>query len=402
MCTKSITLDETDLSMKARTLGAILLLATACQFGTRETMVQVRNPLSIARDEIIEIKLSDISSDTAGYHRLSLQDGEEEVSSQVIDSNGDGVADILIARVMIGPEETKELRVRKGGNLVPEPAESKVYSRFVPERTDDFAWENDLVAFRTYGPEAQRLVEEGEPGGTLSSGIDCWLKRVNYPVINKWYEKNLAGGSYHKDDGEGYDPYHVGKSRGCGGIGVWTGDSLFVSRNFTAWKIIAEGPLRNIFELEYAPWKVDDIIVRERKRVSIDVGSQLMRIDNFLESTAPLPHVTVGLTLHDGKGLTFTDSLNGVFGYWEKIDDAHLGTGLVIDPASILHFEDFRSPVPDQNHILVNVAAVKRVSYFAGFGWEKAGTITSPELWREYLNNFSRGVRAPLIVTVSE
>ncbi|MFP3822536.1 DUF4861 family protein, partial [Bacillus sp. SIMBA_008] len=48
------------------------------------------------------------------------------------------------------------------------------YARFVPERIDDFAWENERVAFRTYGPEAQRLVDEGKEGGTLSSGIDIW------------------------------------------------------------------------------------------------------------------------------------------------------------------------------------------------------------------------------------
>ena len=52
-------------------------------------------------------------------------------------------------------------------------------SRFVPERKDDFAFENDKVAFRIYGPALKDSKE--------NSGIDCWLKRVDYPTIDKWY-----------------------------------------------------------------------------------------------------------------------------------------------------------------------------------------------------------------------
>ena len=35
-------------------------------------------------------------------------------------------------------------------------ADGATYARFVPEREDDFAWENDLVAFRAYGPAMRR------------------------------------------------------------------------------------------------------------------------------------------------------------------------------------------------------------------------------------------------------
>src|SRR5690606_32212285 len=138
---------------------------------------------------------------------------------------------------------------------------------------DDYAWENDRVAFRTYGPEAQRLTENNEQGGTLTSGIDAWFKKVEYPIIDKWYAENLENpGTYHKDTGEGYDPYHVGASRGIGGIGVWQNDSLYVSKNFVEYKRIANGPIRTIFELTYAPWQADKIIVKETKRISLDLG----------------------------------------------------------------------------------------------------------------------------------
>jgi hypothetical protein len=77
--------------------------------------------------------------------------------------------------------------------------------------------------------------------------MDCWLKRVDYPIINKWYKKHLEeGGSYHEDTGEGLDDFHVGASRGCGGTGLWDDEEkiLYTSKNFSEWKTLAVGPLR--------------------------------------------------------------------------------------------------------------------------------------------------------------
>jgi len=93
-----------------------------------------------------------------------------------------------------------------------ESIQPRTHCRFVPERFDDFAWENDQIAFRTYGPAARERAE--------NSGFDCWLKRVETPIIDKWYGP-MKEKSYHKDWGEGHDPYHVGKTRGCGGLGLW-------------------------------------------------------------------------------------------------------------------------------------------------------------------------------------
>ena len=33
-----------------------------------------------------------------------------------------------------------------------QPEGQRVFGRFVPERKDDFAWENEYAAFRMYGP----------------------------------------------------------------------------------------------------------------------------------------------------------------------------------------------------------------------------------------------------------
>ena len=75
----------------------------------------------------------------------------------------------------------------------------KTFCRFVPERMDDFAWESDRIAHRMYGP----ALITGE--GTISSGVDVWVKSTRNMIINKWYKS----GEYHADHGEGLDGYSV-------------------------------------------------------------------------------------------------------------------------------------------------------------------------------------------------
>jgi hypothetical protein len=79
------------------------------------------------------------------------------------------------------------------------------------------------------------MIEDSIPGGTLSSGVDTWLKKVEYPIINKWYKETLVDktGSYHEDTGEGLDNFHVGVSRGVGGIAVKNDDKYYFSKNYS-------------------------------------------------------------------------------------------------------------------------------------------------------------------------
>ena len=129
-----------------------------------------------------------------------------------------------------------------------------MFGRTVPERKDDFAWENEVVAYRIYGPAL-------EATGEISSGIDVWSKRIPNFVVNDFYKRDAESAlthnpalSYHKDNGIGLDSYDVGKTRGCGGTAVWEDGKLIVSKNYTAVRIVAAGPVRFEFASSYAPW----------------------------------------------------------------------------------------------------------------------------------------------------
>jgi hypothetical protein len=267
----------------------------------------------------------------------------------------------------------------------------------VPERIDDYTWENDKVAFRTYGPAAKTAALKGIPGGVISSGMDLWLKSTDKSVIDEWYQKNTEEeGYYHIDRGDGYDPYHVGSSRGTGGIGVWQNDSLYVSENFIDYKTIANGPLRTVFELTYKPWSPYNI--QETKRITLDLGSNFSKFESELSSDQKVPNYTIGVTLHEKEGEVKINKENGWFLHWEPIDGTQVGEGVVINPKVVDSAFSHKSEVRDSSHLLIVTQPTEKLVYYAGFAWEKSGQISNLEDWEKLLERQTRIINTPLEV----
>jgi hypothetical protein len=392
--------------IEASLLSAAILFA-GCQQNDHARTLKVKNNLGISRvSETVHIPVEEVDAlvQKFGVEDLYIKDGATDsvLVSQALDNDADGRVDEILFQVDIEANEEKVYTItgsENGATMRPK-SDRTTYSRFVPERTDDYTWENDRVAFRTYGPVAQQLVEQGKEGGTLTSGMDAWLKRVNYPIIDKWYKGNQEEpGYYHIDHGEGYDPYHVGSSRGIGGIGVWENDSLYVSKNFTGYKTIAEGPIRTVFELTYAPWQANGRTITEKKRISLDLGSNLTRFEEELQSDQAVPNYTIGLTLHDNKGEVKAQPEQGWFRYWEPMDSAMLGTGIVLAPDVVQGYMEHRVDSKDQSHIYVLTKPQdEKLVYYAGFGWTRGGQYKSKEEWDQYLADFARRIASPLEV----
>ena len=371
--------------------------------------INVFNKLDLDRNsETIEIDLKQIPTLLAQFpaDQIVVKDGatDQIVLSQLIDLDEDGKPDQLIFQTDIGANAHKHFHLEGNDGQSDLPKSSiSTYARFVPERIDDFAWENDRVAFRTYGPTAQQITESGKPGGTLSSGIDCWLKRVDYPIIDKWYKQDLQEGkSYHQDHGEGLDNYHVGPSRGTGGIVIWDDGILLTSKNFQSWKIIANGPIRTIFELDYGTWDAGDLKVQEIKRISIDLGSNLFKNTLLIGNADELPNVTLGITLHEKAGQVNVDEEQGWFRYWEPHDGSELSTAIVVDPDQMLEFIDHRVEEKDLSNLLVVCEPDQELTYYAGFAWKKSNQFSSTEAFDEYLANFAARLANPLEVSITE
>ncbi len=383
-----------------------LLCAIGCAFvgqAKAQNTIQVTNTLGFPRKEVVSVPVSDLRSFLSKNKEASLRiiDAEGKVLPiQWIAGETDGQNKELLFQADVRAGQTVKYRIIADAELPLPESEISTYSRLVPERVDDYAWENDRVAFRVYGPKGQEEALQGIKSSTLSSGVDIWLKRTPLPVINKWYKGYLTDPMYyHKDTrGEGYDPYHVGNSRGTGGIGIMTGEKIQVSQNFVTAKTLAEGPLRTVFELTYAPWS--EFGVAETKRISLDLGSDFSRFESRFKAQKPVPNYTIGITLHKNEGDTKINDKAGYYLHWEKIDDAFVGEGLVLDPKIVRKSMVFRSDVPDESNLYVITDPNDTLVYYGGFAWQKSGRVKTKEDWEKLLENQSEIIRHPLIIKV--
>jgi unsaturated rhamnogalacturonyl hydrolase len=315
-----------------------------------------------------------------------------ELLSQAVDQDGDGTFDRIVFQADFAPGETREFTIVRGEPRKPAFADYRVYGRFVRERHDDFAWENDRVAFRVYGPALETYEEEP----LTSSAVDAWSKSTTRLVLNEWFLVD----DYHHDHGEGGDFYPAGRSRGCGGGGLVVGGVLAVSRNFRASRVLAAGPIRLVFEVDYPEWQTPGLEVEETKRVTLDAGSHLNRFQSFYRTAAGGPVTwAAGIRLAEGV-VPRVDPARGILRTWEHQtrygDYGWLGCGVIVDPAVVVETRE-----EDGNQLAIaRTPPGAPATWYAGSGWDRSGRFADAAAWDRYLDAFAARVRSPLRVEV--
>jgi len=327
------------------------------------------------------------------------------VAPEAKDPQNVGIAygDLLFQHDFKAGEKSATFTIEKSETVSP-PFPVKAFARYIPERLDDFAWENDKVAHRTYGPALEAPAPAGSGKEVLrTSGLDIWFKRVPYPIVDRWYNKGHD--HYHHDEGEGIDMYNVGGSRGAGGTGIWDGKQLYVGGNYKTWKVIANGPVRAIFELSYDNWDAAGTKVSEVKRFTVDAGHYLDRIDSTFTFTGP-QRLTVGVGLNktpsdkgqDPKVSVDTNPNDGSLVQWVKQrtnDD--FGVAIVLPSAD----KSAQAFTTDERNALVlaQAASGQPLTYHVGGAWTRAGEITSQQQWQRYIADEAMRLRSPVTVT---
>ena len=84
--------------------------------------------------------------------KLHIHDNSgKEILSQAVDTDYDDYhkPDILIFQSDFAPNESKTFTITAGKKREYAKDDFRAYGRFVRERFDDFAWENDRIAHRT-------------------------------------------------------------------------------------------------------------------------------------------------------------------------------------------------------------------------------------------------------------
>ncbi|HEX2190039.1 MAG TPA: DUF4861 domain-containing protein [Longimicrobiaceae bacterium] len=362
-------------------------------------VVRAENPLAADRpDETVSVPWAALQRAVPGVRadRVRVLDAgtRAEVVSQALDADGDGTVDELLFQTGFRPGETREFVVEAAA---PAAAAARVHARHDAHR-DDVAWESDRIGFRIYG---QGLWQASEYEPLVSSGIDVWPKRVRDLVVERWYAKGHD--AYHQDTGEGADFYTVGPTLGAGGSAVWMGGELHRAKNFRSHRILATGPIRAVFELQYEPWDAAGTQVAETKRISIDAGQNFFRqeITYRADGAAELPYA-VGTVKR--RGLVGSSSREGPWAWvstWgpvERKNGGHgdLGTAVLMERGRMAEARE------TGDHYLAVAAArpgVPTVQY-VGAGWTASGDFRTVEDWWRHLDAFGARLANPVKVTL--
>jgi pectinesterase len=388
-----MTLIRTSATLLAAALAAV---PAAAQGGVA---VYAENPLPVARpDEVIALPWAQLQRAlpglAAGRVRVVDAAGAEAVT-QAIDNDGDGAVDELLVLTSFWPGERKELTVQAQAPSAAPAA--RAHARHDDHR-DDVAWESDRIAFRIYG---QGLWQASEFEPLVSSGVDVWPKRVRDLIVDRWYAKGHD--EYHRDTGEGADFYTVGPTLGAAGVGVLRHDGVVSARNFRRHRILADGPIRAVFELTYDPWNAAGLEITETRRITIDAGQNLYRQETTIQAAGHRSlEIVIGTVKREGLvGSSRSHLRTGWMATWgpvERKNGGHgqLGTAVLIPSGRFLGTEE-----TDSHFLAVTDARPgEPVVHYAGAGWTASGDFRSVEDWWRYLDAFAERLANPIRVTI--
>lgn len=386
--------------MKTGSKIVILVIITmlfGCCTSQKELTLSIQNSSSADREnEIVEFSWGEIqkSLSLSSDNKIIVTDKTGQQIPYQLVTNGSDKVETLIFPVSIDARQEAAYKVSVGE---PEDFQSLVYGRLVPERKDDFTWENNRTAFRVYGPALKAT-------GEISNGMDFWAKRTEGMIIDKWYKNDLAKiASYHTDNGEGLDFYKVGRTLGLGMTAPVDNDTLCLGDNFVTAEILDNGPLRITFKLTYDPYLSGDKEIKETRIISLDAYSLFNKVTNIFETDPTTLTIATGIVMPEENPLenatnrTFGDN-SGIIAYETPQDEVN---GTVFTAA--IHTKGYGIIKVSGGHYL-GLNSYKpgtEFTYLAGGGWSKAG-FNSFEDWVEFLKKEKQKIDEPLTVKITQ
>ena len=264
--------------------------------------------------------------------------------------------------------------------------EKKVMARFVPERSDDFVFENNLVAGRIYGKAL-----EGNP---TSPGIDIWVKLPGKLVADEWYKgyETQSDEYYHHDHG-GKDCYKVAVSLGGGAsTPLIDGKLRFPATNFRSWEVVEDTPEKVVFTLHYPEWEAaDGVKVALDKTITVVPDTYFFDVEDVyaFEGIDTLA-IAAGINVHAAQNTVERELVlpDGV-AIWEHAsdqtfepEDGMLGVAVVMPGADVTFITD------DGSHLVAckRIVSGQPLRYRFGSCWSK-GDIKTAQDWFELVAN---------------
>lgn len=285
--------------------------------------------------------------------------------------------------------------------LCTDAAAQTAYGRIYPERNDDLAYENNLVAFRIYGPETQRRGEKSfgydifckypDSGIVLPTLYESQVSAANWAKVDSLRKcdpakaKELENAfTYHIDHGMGADFYAVGATLGCGTTALLDDDGKIIFPwCYDKVEIIENGPERFEALLTFKPVAVGNDSVTERRRLVLCKDSYLNECEVSYEGLTQPRTVVAGIPRRDD-GRSFMSPAMGIIAYedpTQRDDSGKIYTGVTIAGGAERMYED-------QQHLLAakTIRPGETFRYSWGYAWSK-GRLPR---WSDWLNYLSR------------
>ena len=424
--------------MKKVLCMTVLLGLISCTGQKKEQTVVIENPTQSARpDEAVVLKRAQLRSAADNLVPALVDTAGNYAASQVDDLDGDGKWDELAFVTDLAPAEKVTFKVvwldpaqypkfpvrtnvRYGKMTVPghveEQASDMHYKDTVyfintegyPYQMDGIGWENDKVGFRHY-----------------YDGRNCrdyFGKRVSDMVLDTvgLRADGTPGDTYHVWADWGRDILSV-STFGLGGLGGLTDDGRFVRLgrvnadpvdviDSTGFRLITEGPVRSMFEVDFYGWAVDSATKVNFKEITTIWAGKY----NY-ENKVIAPNLPAGLSLITGLPRNFNDMPLEKLGFGKHVamtthdhqsynKEFVIGLAVLLPDSSVVEIFD----TPDADADLAGMWCAKlrlddkgEASYKAFGAWEHQDTMFRN---RDYFRNFikSEGERMdhPVIVTV--
>lgn len=406
-----------------RVINSLLFLAVVfigCQ-SKYEKIIKVSNSSDINRvDEAIKINLNKLASPNT-EKLLAFADGKE-VASQLVDSDGDGHADMFVFLIDLKANEEKTVIIKENESkkkfpqrVHAEVSEKRGYklvdgvytgghfesvkSTTTPPGHKDHnyyykmegpAWESDKVGYRLYLD--------------WRNSTDIFGKKVPDIVLpDVGHDKDAEGhDTYHTMAYWGMDIFKVGNSLGIGTFGAFVdGKVKKVSKtDSTTCTILNDGPIFASLSIEYFGWNFGKGKTDLKSYLEITAGSRLTHYSQNISTTHK--EFCTGLAKH--KNTEFIKSDNSASDAWNYISlwgkqslagkNDEVGIALFYSNNQLIKLTE-----DNLSQIVVLHPNKNKIDYYFAACWdqEKNG-INNINEFKDYLNRTVEKLNNPVII----
>lgn len=367
--------------------------------------MMVDNPLPIKRtDEFVVLQIAQLKEMAPNFSHDTFivlhAESNEEIPHQLDDIDNDGQGDEIAMIMDMEPGERKRIVIRYApdGRAVNLGYDKRTRAALHPEY-EGVGWESELISYRIYPDHRNSIGVFGKQELGLS--------------LDK-FAASVAGEGFNQLESWGASVLDGGKSTGCGGFGIWHGDSLIKPLNNTRrsskpedrvvryTRIAADGPVRSAVQVIYDNWQVGNQILRVTATYSIFAGQRWTRCAIKIDGADNPVKIAAGLMGSEAGKLIRNDK-DGFFCTWgpqsHRDTPDNLGMGVIYSMDS---FDSFHENDTSGSHLAVlNPGADNEIVYWSLAAWSSGDIgIKREKEFTELTAAIARRIRHPLTVTI--